>query len=1035
MERIGEWLPFSKAMYARKVPQYNLVGGTDWERLVSTSLMSAVTSVAPFGGPIAVSLSSSAKLSVFAPSGRVIQEFSIPLDGSGSAVAIGWTKEESIMLLTSRNHVLVYELSNVHGASSSTGLVGPSFTFKLIPVGSPSIVAAFAMRPSGAIFVIQSGEDVASVESIIVEERKDPQASSTKCISSIFHSLKGTTATAVEYLPNDATEEDESLVYLGTSADKRTKCGTVVVVYIVEDRAMDTKAKIQGGVQAMRINPTSEQIVILSGTGTVTVSPLNLESSRLVINFGLPIVPSALHWAGPRFVALSYKCSSIDSYYSDTESPIVTILIPADESSPSDVKFERLDWDQDGGSGWCCTVQEVDGMRVVTDSSYLFIEDVPPAVVDLCQLKPTSEVGKFAHAYRQMSSGNVSGLTTIRDMVHRLKGNFEQRVIEPLLDAALGEFSAVQQESILAAAADAKSRCNGFDTERYVDVVRRLRALNTLRRKENGLPLSTRQYAYLSGSESLRSLSPSEMQVILDRLVNRGAYQLAFDISTALKQRSQKILIQWSCALVQDRTVDDVTLAHMIAKVMSQHSGASYIEAARAASLCGRQTLAIHLLQQEQRAQQQVFLLMQMGQEDLALQKACESDEVDLIILVLCKLIAQRSEQQILNAFSTNPKAQQWLTIGSMYFRPWRKIHRRLLEDTNKCHQQGYRELHRILTNDRDGPASAAAAADASGPLGDKFDGKSSRGDRAASSSDSNPADDAEADEYDELEELRDATDDEEDAATKKSSSGITDIMGDLFKKKDKKKSKGEDAGKSSKKTASKSEPELAIPAAPTGPIVLDNVPIRRRIDGTNIITSDDMIHLCGYFTPNSPAELDGKWCRNHMALLEEQRLLVEETGMEMFMNQSVIQTVELCYRYDMDSVAERIVKKFHVNDKKFAFAKLRALCSACRWTEVDKMFGAGAGIKPKSFKSCIGFGPIISTLHQYDRQQQAAQFVPRLEDVCQRVEWYVKLDAFQAAIDDAFSEESPELIQQVLKKARNPTIVEYGNRKLKELQ
>ncbi|CUG91904.1 vacuolar protein sorting protein 16, putative [Bodo saltans] len=797
---------------------------------------------------------------------------------------------------------------------------------------------------------------------------------------------------------------------------------------------MDTKSKIQGGVQAMRINPTSEHIVILSGTGALTVSPLNFESSRLVINFGLPLVASALQWAGPRFVALSYKCSSVDSYYSDSESPLVTILIPADEDSPSDVKFERLDWDQDGGSGWCSTAQEVDGLRVVTDSSYLLIEDVPQAVVDLCQLKPTSEVGKFAQAYRQMSSGNVSGLTTIRDMVHRLKGNFEQRVIEPLLDAALGEFSAVQQENILAAAADAKSRCSGFDTERYVDVVRRLRALNTLRRKEHGLPLSTRQYAYLSGSESLRSLSPSEMQVILDRLVNRGAYQLAFDISTALKQRSQKILIQWSCALVQDRTVDDVTLAHMIAKVMSQHSGASYIEAARAASGCGRQTLAIHLLQQEQRAQQQVFLLMQMGQEDLALQKACDSDEVDLIILVLCKLIAQRSEQHILNAFSTNPKAQQWLTLGSMYFRPWRKIHRRLLEDANKGYQQGYRELHRILTNDRDGPATSSAGA-SGGPLGDRFESKSSRGDRAASSSDSNPADEAEADEYDQLEELRDATDDEDDSKPKKSSSGITDLMGDLFGKKDKKK-KGEDSTKVGKKAASKSDAEHApLPAPPTGPILLEDVPFRRRIEGTNIITTDDMIHLCSYFTPNSAAELDGKWCRNHMALLEEQRLLVEETGMEMFMNQSVVQTIELCYRYDMDNVAERLVKKFHVNEKKFTFAKLRALCSACRWTEVDKMFGAGAGIRPKSFKSCIGFGPIISTLHQYDRQQQAAQFVPRLEDVCQRVEWYVKLDSFQAAIDDAFNEESPELIQQVLKKARNPTIVEYGNRKLKELQ
>jgi hypothetical protein len=92
-----------------------------------------------------------------------------------------------------------------------------------------------------------------------------------------------------------------------------------------------------------------------------------------------------------------------------------------------------------------------------------------------------------------------------------------------------------------------------------------------------------------------------------------------------------------------------------------------------------------------------------------------------------------------------------------------------------------------------------------------------------------------------------------------------------------------------------------------------------------------------------------------------------------------------------------------------------------------------GAG-NPKA-KSPIGFLPFVEMLAAHDRHQQACSFVARLSDVIDRVEWFVRLDNFQAAIDDAYREESPELIDQILRKAKNTTVVEYGQSKLRALR
>lgn len=1009
MERIGEWLPFAKDTYLRKLIQYSL-GGTDWERVVSNPHEFTV-SVAPCGGPIAAFGSNGLgnAVSVFTASGRLLKEFHCPSELGGVSLC-GWTKEEALVAVTTKLAVIVFELSAPPSVSSS--VCGPSSTIRLRKEqqGKASYCCG-VVRPGGTLVVLGEEDGSAVLECVITDERREPQ----RCTVPLR--CRGVQPTTVEFLPHDQTEEDENIAYVGTAADKKTKHGTLLFVNISNDDVVDAKAKLPGGVTALALSPNNEQLAVLCGTGAVCLCSTSLGSLEVLVDLGVPVAPKWLHWCGARFISVTYHEGQLTDD-PDGQHPYFSLVLPLDTAS-SQVLHERISWDNDG-SGWCSIAQEVDGLRIVTDTNYIFLEDVPQSLVQLCQLKPTSNVGKFAAAFREMSSGSVNGLTSIRDLVIRMKSGFESDVIEVLLDAASAEFSPSQQQKILACAADAKSRYPAFDAERYVDVVRRLRVVNALRDAKCALPISLRQYQYLSGSEHLRTLSSSEIQVLLDRLINRRDYQLAFDVSSAMKMKSQKVLVQWACSLVQNRALDDNRVAQAVSSVLSRQAGASFVEAARMASAVGRQALAIQLLRYESRAQQLVLLLMQMGQEDLALQKAFEADEVDLVVMVLVKLVAQRSEQQVINILSTNFGAQQMILYGACELEGWWRILSRFYVDARKDHLAGYEVLRKLLQGDRDSgkrwkhevQTQSAQAAPAV---------------NTAADAEENATDD----DYDELEQLRIGSDEEDNPKKQKKENFGSAVLG-LFGSKDKKKNESKKQDKpAAEGRSADSDYARELPSK----VNISGLPSKRSVVGTPLIETDDMIDLCRYFVPSGAYELEGRWCRNHVALLEEQRKLAESTGDESFMNQSVTKTIEMCFAHDKDSTADTLRTKFGVNEKKFAFAKLRALCAARRWADVDKMFGAGGGARAKSFKSCIGFLPIVEILFRHERETQATQFVPRLNDVCVRVEWYVKLNNFQAAIDDAYQEESPELIQQILKKAQNASVIEYGQRKLKELQ
>ena len=201
--------------------------------------------------------------------------------------------------------------------------------------------------------------------------------------------------------------------------------------------------------------------------------------------------------------------------------------------------------------------------------------------------------------------------------------NSLEAAVDACIEAALQEWSLVGQKNLLMAASFGKAFLNGHDPQPFVEACQELRIVNALRAPEIGIPISHLEYVVLSSS------------VVIDRLINRHHHYLAWKICKYLKMRPNRVLIHWASAMVRKGRGDEQELCAAIVGKLREVPGISYAEIASAAFQSGRPQLATRLLDYEPRAADQIPLLICMKQEEIALQKAIESGDTDLMYLVL----------------------------------------------------------------------------------------------------------------------------------------------------------------------------------------------------------------------------------------------------------------------------------------------------------------------------------------------------------------------------------------------------------------
>jgi hypothetical protein len=220
-------------------------------------------------------------------------------------------------------------------------------------------------------------------------------------------------------------------------------------------------------------------------------------------------------------------------------------------------------------------------------------------------------------------------------MIH--ERNEIETSVNQCLQAAGHEFGVSTQKMLLRAASFGKCFVPQMDPRSFVEMCQTLRVLNAIRHHSIGIPLTFNQLEVLT------------MQVLLDRLILRRHFCLALRIASYLKIPEQngaaRILGNWACFKVKQKYLDDEQIARDISNKLGYAPGISYSEVANKAIECGRTQLAIKLLDHELRSSQQVPLLLKLNQHRLALQRAIESGDTNLIHTVIIRLSEVQSTE------------------------------------------------------------------------------------------------------------------------------------------------------------------------------------------------------------------------------------------------------------------------------------------------------------------------------------------------------------------------------------------------------
>ena len=106
-----------------------------------------------------------------------------------------------------------------------------------------------------------------------------------------------------------------------------------------------------------------------------------------------------------------------------------------------------------------------------------------------------------------------------------------------------------------------------------------------------------------------------------------------------------QVLIHWACAKIKNAEDEsDQEIGGLIVAKLQRCPGVSYAKVASTAFHTGRRGLAAMLLEYEPLATDQVPLLVSMKEEELALEKAIESGDTDLVYLCILHIKQNRPD-------------------------------------------------------------------------------------------------------------------------------------------------------------------------------------------------------------------------------------------------------------------------------------------------------------------------------------------------------------------------------------------------------
>ncbi len=395
-------------------------------------------------------------------------------------------------------------------------------------------------------------------------------------------------------IPPEQSQTNQIEIILGVPQSKS--------IYLVSvEKCTDMKLS-NGPFAKISASPSGDALATFTEEGSLWVVKSDFTENHAEFNTKSNAPPHQVAWCGEDSVCLYWEPEQINR-----EGQSLLLMIGPNGD------YQKFSYE-----GPIFMVTEIDGVRIITNDGCEFLQRVPNPTFDIFQIGSMTPSAVLFDAYTEFEKKNASSIKNIRNIRPELVS-----AVKSCLSAAANEFDHTLQRKLLKAAAYGKSFCEDFDHASFVETCKKLRVMNAVRDYMIGIPITFAQFERLTA------------KVLIDRLVNRQHYYLAYRLCDYLRIKPASVLVHWACAKVRQEGVDDEIILTMITEKLKRVEGVSYANVASMAHRVGKKALAIKLLEREERAGEQVPLLLNMGETRRALSQAIKSGETDLVYLVL----------------------------------------------------------------------------------------------------------------------------------------------------------------------------------------------------------------------------------------------------------------------------------------------------------------------------------------------------------------------------------------------------------------
>ncbi|MCJ1263094.1 hypothetical protein MMC22_002964 [Lobaria immixta] len=367
-------------------------------------------------------------------------------------------------------------------------------------------------------------------------------------------------------------------------------------IFVVDSSEAEDRMLPNGPFKHVGVSPNGLYVTLYTEDGRVWVITSDFQNKIGEYDSKAKTVPKDVQWCGNDSVVLAWE----------------------DEVHMIDPNGAVLKHYYDG---WVHLLADIDGVRLITNDICELLQKVPDTTKDVFKLGSTSPASILLDALDQLEKKSPKADENIQMIRSSLP-----EAVAACVEAAGQEYNIHWQKQLLKAASFGKSVLDLYSSDDFVSMCEKLRVLNAVRDYRIGLPITYDEYQYLTPEK------------LIQRLINRREYLLAIRLSEYLRLPTNKIYVHWASQKVRNSTDDEDTICKTVVNKLHNKQGISFEVIARSAYDEGRSHLATQLLDHETRAGKQVPLLLSMEEDEIALDKAIESGDTDLVVFVLLHL-------------------------------------------------------------------------------------------------------------------------------------------------------------------------------------------------------------------------------------------------------------------------------------------------------------------------------------------------------------------------------------------------------------